>query len=833
MAGIINIGSPYVGSIKRTNPGPLDSSSAIDSYENAKAYAKNATGEDVPYPGQIISAEDKVYILKVDPEMPDESKNDIFHCKLDELSGTSTNDKRYLLRDVAETVQKLMTFIEGINVKGMATLAEITLLGNIISKNFTPGSTGFGITQDEDGNYHLDIDFANIRKKLTVNEIQVQRSYYVGGKQWVTPGGGIICTSVEDIGSAYRCYFKSTDSDGREVRCLFQPDDRAICETFNLDKQASGVLGNHYYWRLVVSVGTDYIDLSKSDCGTNSDAPLAGDEIVHLGNKSDASRQGAICNDAITTGGPYIRIYKGISGYHLPQPKIDLNPYESIIKAKLISIATGEDIDTVLEDMQDRIDLVKKQTDKEYTLWFFDYVPTLSNIPASEWTTAELKAMHDQDMFYNRLTGKGYRFESGAWNEITDHLTLKALEDAAKAQDTADGKRRVFVEQPTKDSEYDIGDLWVNATYNDGTTIYKNDSLVCKTAKAKGAAFSISHWGPSSTATTAYLENLGDQIVLAVTNSDDGIAAAKKLANQGINDASAAAKSAATALGIANSAKSTADSNTSVIQVMNGVITALSEGIHFDDEKNITNINTSGLVTTEDFNVLLSKKVNFDSSGKITNINTSGFVTTDGFAQMFSERAEAETYVKRAEISTFITEDDAERLISNVEIQADRINFIGKTIINGKFIVGVDGSLTLDDIIATNCNVSGELNAKTLNLEMCTNSNDEVPNGSIRIGKDIGILPELPEGTCRDIRWTIPLMTRVPIEYTLTTVSENVNIALRGQYLFRKRGFHLSSIEGSSFNLIGYREKGSAETIWMLMPQTNSAETVIDNATEI
>ena len=120
--------------------------------------------------------------------------------------------------------------------------------------------------------------------------------------------------------------------------------------------------------------------------------------------------------------------------------------------------------------------------------------------------------MHDQDMFYNRLTGKGYRFESGVWNEITDHLTLKALEDAAKA--TADGKRRVFVEQPTDSQEYDMGDMWVNATYSDGTVKYKNDSLVCKTAKKAGAAFSISHWEPSSTATTAYLETLAIRLYL-------------------------------------------------------------------------------------------------------------------------------------------------------------------------------------------------------------------------------------------------------------------------------------------------------------------------------
>lgn len=711
MAGIINTGSPYTGSVKRTNPKPLDSSSAIDSYENAKVYAANVKGEDVPYPGQIIATEGKAYILKVDPEMPDESANEIYHCKLDELGGTSTLDKRYLLRDVAETVEKLMTFLEGINVKGMATLEEITLLRDIVSQNFTKGSTGFGIYKDEAGNYHLDIDFVNVRRKLTADEIQVQRSYYVGGKQWVTPGGGIYCTSVEDIGSAYRCHFKSIDADGREVKCLFQTDDRAICETFNLDKKVGGVLGNHYYWRLVVGVGTDYIDLSKSNCDVGSDAPLAGDEIVHLGNKSDKSRQGAICSDAITTGGPYIRVYEGISDYHLPQPNIDLNPEESIIKAKLISIATGEDIDTVLEDMQDRIELVKKQTDKEYTLWFFDYVPKLSNIPASEWTTAELKDMHDQDMFYNRLTGKGYRFESGAWNEITDHLTLKALEDAAKAQDTADGKRRTFVEQPTKDSEYDIGDLWVNATYNDGTTIYKNDSLVCKTAKAKGVAFSISHWEPTSTATTAYIENLGNQIVIAVTDSDEGIAAAKKLANQGINDASAAAKSAATALGIANSAKSTADSNTSAIQITNESIVALSEGIHFNSAGNITNINTSGLVTTADFSALYGKEIVYDKDGHVDMTKMSGLITSDGLTEMFSTLADGNGYVRKAYIDLFVTQLPDKSFQSNAVISADQIRFDGNIVANGTFFVDTEGNLTLNNITANNGTFNGTINA--------------------------------------------------------------------------------------------------------------------------
>ena len=605
-----------------------------------------------------------------------------------------------------------MTFLEGINAKGTSTLEQIKLVGDILSSNFATGSTGFGIYKDEQGNYHLDIDFVDIRKRLNVESLQVNQATYVGGKQYNSDG--IICNKVEDKGTFWRCYFRTTDAEGRIIYNPFVVDDLANCETFNLKS------GNHYYWRAVVGIGDDFIDLSKSDCISGSDDPLAGDSIVHLGNKTDPERQGTILWDSVTPGGPYIRIYKGINSYTMPEPLIDLNTVLSEISAKFINQATGKDIDDTINDLQTDMDLVREQTDKEYTLWFFDYDPTLENLPASEWTIDELKTMHEQDMFYNRLTGHGYRFEkdgsSWSWNDITDHLTLKALEDASKAQDTADGKRRVFVSQPKDSDVYDIGDMWANATYSGEGISYKNDSLVCITAKAKGTTFSIKHWQPSSTATTAYLENLGDRILAAVTDSEEGIEAAKRLANQGISDAYDAAQDALNALGIARGAQETADKNTAVIQVTKDSIAALVEGIHFDNSGNITNINTSGLVTNDDFNVLLSKKITFDAEGHVSNISTSGLVTESGFTQLFTEHAEADGYVKRAEISTFITEDDAGRLISNAVISADQIRFNGNIIANDTFLVNEAGDITMNNITANDAVLNDvSLNNATLN----------------------------------------------------------------------------------------------------------------------
>ena len=706
-------GSSFAGRYKRVNGYSIDSTDVWETLEEARVYARNTDTEPyVPYAGQVVSVIENgtIYKLVKDDTIPETDGKK--HFKLAIIGSNNDNDDRYVRKDIAETIEKLMTFLEGINAKGTSTLEQIKLVGDILSSNFATGSTGFGIYKDEQGNYHLDIDFVDIRKRLNVESLQVNQATYVGGRQYNSDG--IICNKVEDKGTFWRCYFRTTDAEGRIIYNPFVVDDLANCETFNLKS------GNHYYWRAVVGIGDDFIDLSKSDCISGSDDPLAGDSIVHLGNKTDPERQGTILWDSVTPGGPYIRIYKGINSYTMPEPLIDLNTVLSEISAKFINQATGKDIDDTINDLQTDMDLVREQTDKEYTLWVFDYDPTLENLPASEWTIDELKTMHEQDMFYNRLTGHGYRFEkdgsSWSWNDITDHLTLKALEDASKAQDTADGKRRVFVSQPKDSDVYDIGDMWANATYSGEGISYKNDSLVCITAKAKGTTFSIKHWQPSSTATTAYLENLGDRILAAVTDSEEGIEAAKRLANQGISDAYDAAQDALNALGIARGAQETADKNTAVIQVTKDSIAALVEGIHFDNSGNITNINTSGLVTNDDFNVLLSKKITFDAEGHVSNISTSGLVTESGFTQLFTEHAEADGYVKRAEISTFITEDDAGRLISNAVISADQIRFNGNIIANDTFLVNEAGDITMNNITANDAVLNDvSLNNATLN----------------------------------------------------------------------------------------------------------------------
>lgn len=239
-------GSSFALQYKRTTYRPIDSSSVFDTIEDARVYARNTDAEAYfPYAGQLVSTLENggaVYKLSKDDSIPETDGKR--HFKLDPIGSKNDNDDRYVRKDIAETIEKLMTFIEGINVKGTATLNEIMLLKDLVSENFSAGGSGFGIYRDADGNYHLDIDFVDIRKKLSVEDIQVQQSTYVGGRQYNT-GGGIICNRVEDKGTYWRCYFKTTDSEGRTVYNTFQEDDQAICETFNLKS------GNHYYLSLI------------------------------------------------------------------------------------------------------------------------------------------------------------------------------------------------------------------------------------------------------------------------------------------------------------------------------------------------------------------------------------------------------------------------------------------------------------------------------------------------------------------------------------------------------------------------------------------------------
>jgi phage minor structural protein len=156
---------------------------------------------------------------------------------------------------------------------------------------------------------------------------------------------------------------------------------------------------------------------------------------------------------------------------------------------------------------------LQNQIDGSITTWFYDYVPTTSNIPASDWSTTELKNIHLGDLFYDTTTGYTYRYtlniSTYEWVRITDVDVTKALADASKAQDTADQKRRVFIATPIP--PYDTGDLW----QTNGSV----DLKICIVSKADGQSFSSSDWSLATSA-KSYIDTAKSELQSDITDVD-------------------------------------------------------------------------------------------------------------------------------------------------------------------------------------------------------------------------------------------------------------------------------------------------------------------------
>ena len=180
---------------------------------------------------------------------------------------------------------------------------------------------------------------------------------------------------------------------------------------------------------------------------------------------------------------------------------LDNNEIGGVIKFLKTNGTTGyvKDVDDKADDAKDYIDNtlpgiladIQAQLDGQIEQFFETYDPTLSNAPASTWTTTQLKEDHLGDLFYNTTSGAVFRFvkESGVykWQQLSDAEVAQALALANDALELAKKKRRVFVTQPT--TPYEVGDLWVQ-----GET---GDILKCSTSRATGN-YNSADWGKAS-----------------------------------------------------------------------------------------------------------------------------------------------------------------------------------------------------------------------------------------------------------------------------------------------------------------------------------------------
>ena len=476
-----------------------------------------------------------------------------------ELDGEAAILKKYIRRDIDDTAEGTITF------EKVQKLLSGLLVGNFNNEN------GGSWTPDAEGRSHLITDYLEVRMKAIFEELVIKKTSTIGGKEIISPAGGVVAHKVEEVTvtynnvsqKAYRCYFLA-EQDGDEVDNDFAVNDQVRSESFNVRKGTYHKVGNHFYWRLVIGRDEDpvelegkkyhYIDLSDTDCATASDVPAKGDVLNQCGNRTDVERQNCLIFSAVDTYSPSISLYHGINSYSFANKeyveygvnkqtnkaffnvygdmyvgdrptkengyegssyvKYDSATKQVSIKGKLSAKSTvdgkelsqyikensakgltEEQVNNLIKNSQVIADL-QNQVDGAIETWFYEGMPTLTNAPASSWTTDKDKDTHLGDLYYDNKTGKAYRFAKDVntykWTIITDTDIAKALSDASKAQETADGKMKVFSTQPT--TPYQVGDIWVNATYpSDGST-YKNEVLRCQTNKAAGSQFVIGDW---------------------------------------------------------------------------------------------------------------------------------------------------------------------------------------------------------------------------------------------------------------------------------------------------------------------------------------------------
>lgn len=174
-------------------------------------------------------------------------------------------------------------------------------------------------------------------------------------------------------------------------------------------------------------------------------------------------------------------------------------------KVKVVGDQLSSFIDKDFADTVDRIDQIKDQVDKSFMSWFYDGEPTSANAPAKDWTTEDAKRLHIGDLYYDTTSGFSYEwvFKDNAysWQKITDSGIQDALKSASKAQDTADGKRRVFYDTPSP--PYDKGDMWAQGN--------AGDILICQVARVITDSYNRTDWVIASKYTDDTVANRAEE----------------------------------------------------------------------------------------------------------------------------------------------------------------------------------------------------------------------------------------------------------------------------------------------------------------------------------
>lgn len=252
----------------------------------------------------------------------------------------SVADKMYLSKVKRDTAQELINFEKGLtfgNGTHRITPEGVAIFKELVSQIFKSGANGSGFKL---GNYsdsedsYLEVDRLLVRKAAEFVKLVIRELQSVGGEIVLSPASmkiskvqflraGTILPKIPTLQyDVYRCSFLTKRGD-EEITNPFVVNDLVRCQTFNIKEGTTANAKNKYYWRRVVRVGTDYIDILALSGGNYGDSqPEVGDELVQMGNTTDVARQSVLYLSAYGSDSPSIKLYKGVNDYTLDGKEI-------------------------------------------------------------------------------------------------------------------------------------------------------------------------------------------------------------------------------------------------------------------------------------------------------------------------------------------------------------------------------------------------------------------------------------------------------------------------------------------------------------------------------
>ena len=245
------------------------------------------------------------------------------------------SDARYLNKQTGGTVQGDVLFQKKIKAKE----AISDQFGN---ETFTSGQFGNGFCTwlAANGQSYAEFDNLMVRREMIINTLTIAEIKSVGG-QILLSLANMYCNAVTDGGSYWKCSF---DTSNGTIANQFAVDDQVICRKFN----GANI---KYYWARVTSVGTDYINISKTD-KDGTGIPAVNDEIIQFGNRTNSARRSAIILSAYGSDAPSFKQYAGINSYDLTGKEVTvISPSGNKFTGDFVIQSSGKNVTTAISEV--------------------------------------------------------------------------------------------------------------------------------------------------------------------------------------------------------------------------------------------------------------------------------------------------------------------------------------------------------------------------------------------------------------------------------------------------------------------------------------------------